>query len=52
MTTANNETAATSDPTDKPVEVDPRPHWIPFVVIIGIAVPLMALMVLGAILFR
>lgn len=47
-----NETRQASDPTVEPVEVDPRPHWIPFVVIIGIAVPLMALMVLGAILFR
>lgn len=35
----------------EPVQVDPRPDWIPFLVIFGLVVPFLALMVLGAILF-
>lgn len=51
MSQAPQTTKAERQDADEPEEVDPRPHWIPFVVIFVIVVPLLGLMVLGTILW-
>jgi len=32
-------------------EVDPRPHWLPFLIIFGLTIPFLVLMVLGTIIW-